>query len=207
MKIQQTAVGERRFIEGESRRLTTEEMNDFVVQKSSLKQELDRAMMEAKENECMVEELGAELEELRTMRQREEPNADEGKERKLDAESVEDAVEQKLAPFMELLTQLTRKVDQLALRDGGMDDNNGPRQFAEAGPSATGRYAGFGRANYSTGSRDAGGWGVMRIEEANRLYKDILLAVMVSKTGDANFASARACWVRLIVEYLVDPIY
>jgi hypothetical protein len=68
MKIQQTAVGERRFIEGESRRLTTEEMNDFVVQKSSLKQELDRAMMEAKENECMVEELGAELEELRTMR-------------------------------------------------------------------------------------------------------------------------------------------
>jgi hypothetical protein len=58
---------------------------------------------------------------------------------------VEDAVEQKLAPFTELLTQLTRKVEQLSLRDGGMDDNNGPRQVAEAGPSATGRYAGFGR--------------------------------------------------------------
>jgi hypothetical protein len=70
---------------------------------------------------------------------------------------VEDAVEQKLAPFKELLTQMTKKVEQLSLRDGGMDDNNGPRQVAEAGPSAMGRYAGFGRANYSTGSRDADG--------------------------------------------------
>jgi hypothetical protein len=146
--------GEWRVIEGgESRRVTTEEMNDFVVQNSSLKQELDRAMMEAKENECMPEELDAELEELRTMKQWEEPNADESQERKLDAESVEDAVEQKLAPFTELLTQLTRKVEQLSLRDSGMDDSNGPRQVSEAGPSATGRYAGIGRANYSTGSR------------------------------------------------------
>jgi hypothetical protein len=52
VKIQQTATGEWRVIEGaESRRLTTEEMNDFVVQNSSLKQELERAMMEAKEKE------------------------------------------------------------------------------------------------------------------------------------------------------------
>jgi hypothetical protein len=50
-------------------RLTTEEMNDFVVQNSSLKQELDRAIMDAKEKESMLEELGAELEERRTMRQ------------------------------------------------------------------------------------------------------------------------------------------
>jgi hypothetical protein len=57
----------------------------------------------------------------------------------MDAESVKDAVKHKLAPFMGLLTKLTRKVDQLSLRDGEMDDNNGPRQVAEAGPSATGR--------------------------------------------------------------------
>jgi hypothetical protein len=39
MKIQQTAAGEWCVIEGEeSRRLTTEEMNDFVVQNSNLKQ-------------------------------------------------------------------------------------------------------------------------------------------------------------------------
>jgi chromosome segregation ATPase len=130
-------------------------MNDFVVQNSSLKQELDRAMMEAKEKKSMLEELGAELEELRRMRQWKELNADEIQEIKTDAESVEDAVEQKLAPFTELLTQLNRKVDQLSLRDGGMDDSNGPRQVSEAGPSATGRYAGFGKANDSTGSRDA----------------------------------------------------
>jgi Retrotransposon gag protein len=208
VKIQQTAAGEWRVIEGgESRRLTTEEMNDLVVQNSSLKQELDREMMEAKEKESMLEELGAELEELRRMRQSEEPNTDESQERKTDAESVEDAVEQKLAPFTELLTQLTRNVDQLSLRDGGMDDNNGPRQVAGAGPSATGRYAGFGRANDSTGSRDADGWGGIRIGEANRLYKDNLSAVMISKTGDANFASAHACWDRLIVQYPVDPIH
>jgi chromosome segregation ATPase len=115
-------------------------MNEFVVQNSSLKQELDRAMMEAKEKESMLEELGAELEELRTMRPWKEPNADESQERKLDAESVEDAVEQKLAPFMKLLTQLTRKVEQLSLRDSGMDDSNGPRQASEAGPSATGSH-------------------------------------------------------------------
>jgi hypothetical protein len=175
-------------------------MNDFVVQNSSLKQELDRAMMEAKEKESMLEELDAELEELRTMRQWEEPNADESQERKLDAESVENAVGQKLAPFTEVLTQLTRKVDQLSPRDGGIDDSNGPGQVAEAGPSAKGRYAGFGKANDSIGSRDADGWGGIRIGEAIRLYKDNLSAVMVSKTGDANFASARACWDRLIVQ-------
>jgi hypothetical protein len=207
VKTQQKAAGEWRVIEGgESRRLTTEVMNDFVVQNSILKQELDRAMMEAKEKESMLEELGAELEELRRMRQWEEPNADEIQERKTDAESVKDAVEQKLAPSAALLTQLTRRVEQLSLRDGGIDDNNGPRQVAEAGPSATGRYARFGRANDSTGSRDADGWGGMRIGEANRLYKDNLSAVMVSKTGDANFASARACWERQIVQYPVDPI-
>jgi hypothetical protein len=83
--------------------------------------------------------LGAELEELRTMRQREEPNADESQERNMDAESVEDADEQKLAPFTELLTQLTTKVDQLSLRDGGMDDSNERRKVVEAGPSSTGR--------------------------------------------------------------------
>jgi hypothetical protein len=159
MKIQQTAAGEWRVIEeGESRRQTTEKMNDFVVQNSSLKQELDRAMMEAKEKDSMLEEVGAELEELRTMRQWEELKADESQKRKLDSESVEDAVEQKQDPFTELLTQLTRKMEQLSLRDGGMDDNNGQRQVAEAGPSATGRYAGFGRVNGSTDSRDADGW-------------------------------------------------
>jgi hypothetical protein len=41
MKILKTAAEEWRFIEGgESKRLTTEEMNDFVVQNSSLKQEI-----------------------------------------------------------------------------------------------------------------------------------------------------------------------
>jgi hypothetical protein len=57
-------------------------MNDFVVQNSSLKQELDRAMMGAKEKESMLEELGAELEELRRMRQWAEPNADKSQEKK-----------------------------------------------------------------------------------------------------------------------------
>jgi hypothetical protein len=70
---------------------------------------------------------------------------------------VEDAVEQILAPFAEFVTQLTRKVDQPSLRDGGMDDDNGPRKVAEARPSAMGRSARFGRANDSTGSRDADG--------------------------------------------------
>jgi hypothetical protein len=47
----------------------------------------------------------------------------------------------------------------------------------------------------------------MRIGESNRLYKDNLSAVMVFKIGDANFASARVCWDRLIVQYLVDLIH
>jgi hypothetical protein len=47
----------------------------------------------------------------------------------------------------------------------------------------------------------------MRIGEANRLYKDNLSAVMITETGEANFASARACWDRLIVQYPVNPIH
>jgi hypothetical protein len=37
------------------------------------------------------------------------------------------------------------------------------------------------------------GWRGMRIGEANRLYKDNLTAVTVTKAGDSKFASARAC--------------
>jgi hypothetical protein len=44
----------------------TEEMNDFVAQNSSLKQELDKAMREAKEKESMLEGLGAECSAART---------------------------------------------------------------------------------------------------------------------------------------------
>jgi hypothetical protein len=79
--------------------------------------------------------------------------------------------------------------------------------FPTEGPSAAGRYALFERANDSGGTRDADGWGGMRIGEANRLYKDNLSAVIVSKTGDANFVSARACWDRLTVHYPGDPIH
>jgi Retrotransposon gag protein len=103
------------------------------------------------------------------------------------------------------LTQLTRNVENLSLRDSGIDDNNGRRQVAKERPSAAGRYAGFERANDSAGSRDADGWGGMRIGKANRLYKDKLSAVIVSKTGDANFTSARSCWDRLTVQYPVEP--
>jgi hypothetical protein len=91
MKFQLTAAREWRVIEGgESRILTTEVTNDFAAQNSSLKQELDRAMMEAKGEDNILEELGAELEELRRMRLREVPNAGQSQEMKTDAESVEE---------------------------------------------------------------------------------------------------------------------
>jgi hypothetical protein len=192
MKFQLTAAREWRVIEGgESRILTTEVTNDFAAQNSSLKQELDRAMMEAKGEDNMLEELGAELEELRRMRLREVPNAGQSQEMKTDAESVEDSVEQKLASFTELLAQLTRKMEQLSPRDGRIDDNNGRRQVAEAEPRAAGRYAGFGRASDSASSLDADVWGRMRIGGSNRLYKDNTWAVIVAKPGDAEFASAK----------------
>jgi hypothetical protein len=60
VKFQQTASGEWRVIEGgESRKLITEEMNDFAARHSSLKPELEGAMQEAKENEKWLEKLGA----------------------------------------------------------------------------------------------------------------------------------------------------
>jgi hypothetical protein len=43
--------------------------------------------------------------------------------------------------------------------------------------------------------------------KSQKTVQDNLSAVMVSKTGDANFASARVCWDRLIVQYPVDPIH
>jgi Retrotransposon gag protein len=47
----------------------------------------------------------------------------------------------------------------------------------------------------------------MRIGEASIRYKDNLSVFKVSKTGDANFASARAYWDRLIVQYPVNTIH
>jgi Retrotransposon gag protein len=47
----------------------------------------------------------------------------------------------------------------------------------------------------------------MRVGEANRLYKDNLSVVVVTKTSEANFESARACWDRLTVQYPVSPTH
>jgi hypothetical protein len=51
------------------------------------------------------------------------------------------------------------------------------------------------------------GWGGMRIGEANRLYKDNLTAVTVTKAGDSKFASARACWDRLCAQFPVSEAH
>jgi hypothetical protein len=51
------------------------------------------------------------------------------------------------------------------------------------------------------------GWGGMRIGEANRLYKDNLTAVTVTKAGDSRFAAAKACCDRLCAQFPVSEAH
>jgi paraquat-inducible protein B len=115
IKFQQTASGERRVIEGgESRKLTTEEMNDFATRHSSLKPELEGVRQEAKEKEKRLKKLGALLEQMRQAEPHKETIADKDVGEGMSAVSMEAAMDQKLTPLTELLSRLTRKVEQIS---------------------------------------------------------------------------------------------
>jgi predicted RNase H-like nuclease (RuvC/YqgF family) len=210
IKFQQTASGEWRVIEGsESRKVTTEEMKAFAAWQSSLKQELERVMQEAKEKEKLLEKLGEELEQMRQAVPQKETIADQEVGEGISAASTEAALNQKLTPLTELLSRLTRKVEQMSEGNSVDDVAYGREQAVEGrnGHSTADRRGEVGMAGESSYVREVDGWGGMGIGEANRIHKENLSAVAVTKTGDANFASARACWARLTVQYPVSPVH
>jgi hypothetical protein len=125
-------------------------------------------------------------------------------------EVVESMVTKRLAPLHNMIEELARSV--ATVMQGTTTDlqlettlaQSGPvpvpeQQYQQEIPGSSGTKApSTGSSHYLT---DCGG---MKIGEANRLYKDNLSALPVKKTGDSNFAAARACWDRLIEQYPVS---
>jgi hypothetical protein len=157
MKFQQTASGEWRIIEGgESRRLTTEEMNEFAARHSRLKEELEGAMQEAKEKEKMLE---AELEQMRQEAPQKDAIADGDVGEGMSAASMEAVVDQKLAPVTELLSRLSRKVEQISVSNSVFDVSDSLGQALKSRNTTEDRRAGFGMIGESAGAQEADGWG------------------------------------------------
>jgi hypothetical protein len=184
-------------------------MNDFAARHSSLKQELEGVMQKAKENEKMLEKPGAELKQMRQVEPQKEMIADKDVGEGMSAASMEAAMDQKLTPLTVLLSSLTRKVEQMSEGNSVVDVAYGREQAVEGrnDHGTADRRAGVGTVGENSYVREVDCWGGTAIGEANRIYKDNLSAVVVTKTGDANFTSARACWDRLTVQYPVSPIH
>jgi hypothetical protein len=146
---------------------------------------------------------------MRQVEPQKETIADKDVTEGMSVASMEAAMDQKLTPLTELLSRITRKVEQMSEGNSVVDVAYGREQAVEGrndqGP-ADGR-AGVGMVGENSYVRGVDGWGGMGIGEANKIYKDNLSAVVVTKTGDANFGSARACWDRLTVQYPVSPIH
>jgi hypothetical protein len=119
-------------------------------------------------------------------------------------------VTKRLAPLQNIIEELARSVatvmqrattarqlDTTSAQSGPAPMPDQQHQQEIIGSSGT-KTPSTGSSHYLTD------WGGMKIGEANRLYKDNLSAVSVKKTGDANFAAARACWDRLIEQYPVS---
>jgi hypothetical protein len=216
-RFQATATGEWRVIDGTgseatSGKLPLEELNEFAA---------DHADMEAE-----VLQLGHEVqhfrEQLETIR-REKNEAEasvaqqveirgtdgaEGMRGESEIGSLEEAAEsmvmKRLIPLQNMIEELVRSVAtvmQGATTARQLEDTSAQSRPVQVPAqqhqqditgSTVAKILSTGSSHYLT---DLGG---MKIGEANRLYKDTLSAVSVQKTGDSNFAAARACWHRLI---------
>jgi Retrotransposon gag protein len=110
---------------------------------------------------------------------------------------VEKIVATKLGPIADALSRLTEQVDILA-EDG----------VSEAKSGHAGKRAGLpDRAQQEPSHTIVDGWGGMRIGKANRLYKDNLMAAVMSKDGDSKFAAAKVCWDRLCGQFPVSETH
>jgi Retrotransposon gag protein len=208
IRFEQTPDGNWRVIEnGTSRRLTTEELNDMftearhekealVKEKEELEAEMTRKgeqyQHELQEKECTLERLAI----SNDGRERFSGDRDEddgihsphGNERgREDITNVEEIVTKRLAPMADTLSRLTQQMAALVAGKNG-------EEMSEAAAS------GVQKAVEET-KMTVDGWGGMRIGEANRLYKDNLTAVTVTKAGDGRFAAAKACWDILCAQF------
>jgi hypothetical protein len=106
---------------------------------------------------------------------------------------VEEIVAKALAPMAGTLSRLTQQVAAFV---------------ADRNDDVTSEAAVSGARKAAEETRmTVDGWGGMRIGEANRLYKDNLTAVTVTKAGDSKFAAARACWDRLCAHFPVSEAH
>jgi Retrotransposon gag protein len=198
---------------GTSRRLTTEELNDIftearnekealVKEKEELEAEMTRKgeqyQQELQEKECTLESLA--ISNDGRERSSEDRDEDDGIRSPIGNErgregitNVEEIVTTRLAPMADTLSRLTQQMAAL------MAGKNG-EEMSEAAASGAQKAVEEMRMT-------ADGWGGMRIGEANRLYKDNLTAVTVTKAGDSRFAAAKACWDRLCAQFPVSEAH
>jgi Retrotransposon gag protein len=222
-RFQATATGEWRVIDGTgseatSRKLTTEELNEFAAEHEDMEAEVLQLGHEVKNLREQLETIRREKNEAQaSMAQQVDIRGTEGAEGKRgesDVDSLEEAAEsmvmKRLTPLQNMIEDLARSVAtvmQGATTARQLEDTSvqsgpvpvpGQQHQKDITGSSIAKVLSTGSSHYLTD------WGGMKIGEANRLYKDNLSAVSVKKTGDANFAATRACWDRLIEQYPVS---
>jgi hypothetical protein len=179
-RIQATATGEWQVVddtgsEATSRKLTTEELNEFAAEHAdigvevfqlghevqNLREQLETVRREKNEAEARV----AQNIEIGGIEEAEDKGGESDGGRV--EEVAESMVTKRLAPLQNMIEELARSVATV------MQGATTARQLETTSAQSD--------------------WGGMKIGEANRLCTDNLSAVSVKKTGDRNFAAARAC--------------
>jgi hypothetical protein len=130
----------------------------------------------------MLEKLGTELEQMRQAEPQKEKIVDKDVGEGMSAASMEATMDQKLTQLTELLSRLTRRVNQTSESNRTVDAAYG-REKAVEGRNDRGtadRRAGVGMVGENSYVREVDGWAGTRIGEANRIYKHTLSAVVVT---------------------------
>jgi hypothetical protein len=223
LKFEQATDGGWRIIEGgNTRRLTTEELNEYAKMFATTRHENETLEMERAELEAtMAQKEQQYCEDLQEKERALEAIATSSKEeldlkdnrQGIEAEhprptqgilpkavgpiDLEGLIATKLSPMEDMLSRLTEQVATLVSGGGSVE-------ISERLLGSTGNFS----RNKNEHSRsDVEGWGGMRIREANRLYRDNMTPVVVSKAGDSKFAAAKACWDRLCGQFPVSKIH
>jgi hypothetical protein len=214
LRFEPTADGGWRVLEGGiARKLTSEYLNEFARQWSDSGQELAEA-------EAKSARLAAEKEEAENRLKEMEDAVRRGEEELKEKESVleqmasdrsgriqvphdqeipgppkatEHGLDQ-LGSITAALSRLTAQVNALT------SERNQRSELSE-------NSEGVSRRSSGATLLDKEEWGGMGVGVANKVYKDNLTAVVVSKAGDSKFAAARACWDRLCLQFPVSPLH
>jgi hypothetical protein len=222
LRFEPTEDGGWRVLEGGiAQKLTSEDMNEFARQLSDSGQALAEAEARSARLAAEKEEAGSRLKEM-------EDAVRCGEEELKEKESVleqmandrsgriqvphdqeisgppkatEHGLDQLGHQRLGQLGSITAAISRLTAKVNALTSERNQRS------ELSGNSEGVSRGSSGAALLDKEERGGMGVGVANKVYKENLTAVVVSKAGDSKFAAARTCWDRLCLQFPVSPLH